>query len=125
MSNLSLSNDMNMQVTARFIAKGAGEPLTGSAYRMRLFDKDVFDDDYLGESTLDSNGVARISFTHAAFSDLGSMETMPDFYFVVVKDGVQIFESKIMSEIDVDAVEKFKMGTGEVIDLGTFLVQAW
>jgi hypothetical protein len=123
MSNLSLSNDMNMQVTARFIAKGTDEPLTGNAYRMRLFDKDVFDDDYLGESPLDSNGVATIGFAHAAFSDLGSIETMPDFYFVVVKDGVQVFESKLMADIDVAAVEKFKMGTGEVLDLGTFLVQ--
>jgi len=123
MSDLSLSNNMNMQVTARFIAKGADEPLTGLAYRMRLFDKDVFDDDYLGESTLDSNGVATISFAHAAFSDLGSIEKMPDFYFVVVKNGVQIFESEVMANIDVDAIEKFKMGTGEVIDLGTFLVQ--
>ena len=123
MSDLSLSNDMNMQVTARFIAKGTDEPLTGNASRMRLFDKDVFDDDYLGESPLDSNGVATIGFAHAAFSDLGSIETMPDFYFVVVKDGVQIFESKLMADIDVAAVEKFKMGTGEVLDLGTFLVQ--
>jgi len=123
MSNLSLSNDMNMQVTARFIAKGTDEPLTGNAYRMRLFDKDVFDDDYLGESPLDSNGVATIGFAHAAFSDLGSIETMPDFYFVVVKDGVQVFESKVMADIDVAAIEKFKMGTGEVVDLGTFLVQ--
>ncbi len=123
MSDLSLNNDMNMQVTARFIAKGVDAPLTGDAYKMRLFDKDIFDDDYIGESGLDSNGVAKINFTHTAFSDLGNSETMPDFYFVVVKDGKQIFESKIVNDIDVDAVEKFKMGEGEVMDLGTFLVQ--
>ncbi len=122
MSDLSLSNEINMQVTARFIAKGADAPLTGDAYKMRLFDKDIFDDDYIGESSLDSNGVAKINFTHKAFGDFGNTETTPDFYFVVVKDGVQVFESKIVNDIDVDAVEKFKMGEGEVIDLGTFLV---
>lgn len=123
MSNLSLNPDMNLEVTARFIAKGSDAPLTGNAYKVRLFDKDIFDDDFIGESGLDENGVAKISFSHAAFSDLGNIETTPDFYFVVVKNGVQIFESKVMEELDVTAIEQFKMGEGEVIDLGTFLVE--
>ena len=114
---------MNLEVTARFIAKGSDAPLTGNAYKVRLFDKDIFDDDFIGESGLDENGVAKISFSHAAFSDLGNIETTPDFYFVVVKNGVQIFESKVMEELDVTAIEQFKMGEGEVIDLGTFLVE--
>ena len=123
MSQFSLSPDTNLEVTARFISKGSDAPLTGTAYKMRLFDKDVFDDDYIGESSLDENGVAKIKFTHEAFGDLGNLETMPSFYFVVVKDGVQVFESKVMKEIDVAAVEQFKMGEGDVIDLGTFLVE--
>ncbi len=123
MSNLSLNPDMNLEVTARFIAKGSDAPLTGDAYKVRLFDKDIFDDDYIGESGLDENGVAKIKFNHTAFSDLGNIETTPDFYFVVVKDGVQIFESKVMEELDVTAIEQFKMGEGQLIDLGTFLVE--
>ena len=118
-----MNPDMNLEVTARFIAKGSDGPLTGDAYKFRLFDKDIFDDDYLGESGLDSNGVGKIKLAHTAFSDFGNLETMPDFYLVVIKDGVQIFESKIMEDLDVDALEQFKMGKGEVIDLGTFLVQ--
>jgi hypothetical protein len=123
MSQFSLSPDVNLEVTARFIAKGTDAPLTGADYKMRLFDKDIFDDDYIGESGLDENGIAKIKFTHKAFSDLGNLETMPDFYFVVVKNNVQVFESKVMKEIDVAALEQFKMGEGEVIDLGTFLVE--
>jgi hypothetical protein len=123
MSKFSLSSDMSMEVIARFISKGTDGPLTGDAYKVRLFDKDIFDDDYIGESRLDKNGVAKIKFTHKAFSDLGNLETMPDLYFVVVKNEVQIFESKVIKEIDVVALEQFKMGEGEVIDLGTFLVE--
>ena len=123
MSKFSLSSDMSMEVTARFIAKGGDVPLTGAAYKVRLFDKDIFDDDYIGESGLDENGVAKIKFAHKAFSDLGNLETMPDLYFSVVKNEVQIFESKVIEEIDVVALEQFKMGEGEVIDLGTFLVE--
>ncbi len=121
MSDFSLNP--RLEVTVRIIAKGSDAPLTGEAYKVRLFDKDTFDDDYIGESGLDANGVAHIAFTHDAFSDLGSFETRPDFYFVVVKNNVQIFQSQVMEEIDLDTVEQFKMGKGEVIDLGTFLVE--
>lgn len=123
MSQFSLSPDVNLEVTARFIAKGTDAPLTGAAYKMRLFDKDIFDDDYIGESGLDENGIAKIKFTHEAFGDLANLETMPSFYFVIVKDDVQVFESNVMKEIDVAAIEQFKMGEGDVIDLGTFLVE--
>ncbi len=124
MSTFSLNPDMNYEVTARFIAKGSDAPLSGAAYTMRLFDKDIFDDDFIGESGLDENGVAKIKFTRQAFSDLGNLETMPDLYFVLVKNGAQVFSSKVMEELDVEALEQFKMGEGEVIDLGTFLVDA-
>jgi hypothetical protein len=121
MSDFSLTP--RIEVTVRIIAKGSDTPLTGEAYKVRLFDKDIFDDDYIGESGLDANGVAHISFTHDAFDDLGDLETRPDFYFVVVKDDKQIFQSQVMQEIDLEAVQQFKMGKGEVIDLGTFLVE--
>ena len=124
MSDFSLNDDMKIEVMIRLIAKGNDAPLTGDQYKVRLFDKDTFDDDFIGESGLDANGVARISFAHSAFGDLGNIEVTPDFYFVVVKDNLQIFQSKVMEEIDLDAVEQFRMGKGEVIDLGTFLVEA-
>ena len=68
MTDLSLNKDMNLQVTARFIGKEHDSALT-NAYTFRLYDKDIFNDDFLGETRLDKNGMAKISFTHKAFAD--------------------------------------------------------
>jgi hypothetical protein len=122
MTDLSLNKDMNLEVTARFISKGNDQPLTGDTYLVRLYDKDVFEDDFLGESTLDENGVAKISFNHSSFSNWNK-DTKPDFYFVVFKEKKEIFKSKVLEDLDVEAIEKFKMGEGEVIDLGTYLIE--
>ena len=122
MSKFSLNPDMNFEVTARFIRKGSDTPLTGSAYRLRLYDKDIVDADFLGESALDENGVVKISFSHSAFGEWNKLEQYPDFYFVLYEDGELIFKSKVMEDIDVEFLEQFKMGEGEVVDLGTFLV---
>ena len=121
MADLSLNKDINLEVTAKFIGKGHDSALT-DAYTVRLFDKDIFDDDYLGETRLDENGIARISFTHKAFADAMNIEDKPDFYFVVYKNKQEVFKTKILDDLDIDAIKKFKMGKGEIIDLGTFLV---
>lgn len=71
---------------------------------------------------LDDNGIAKISFTHKAFADPLNLDDKPDFYFVVHKNRQEIFKTKILEDIDIETIEKFKMGEGEVIDLGTFLV---
>lgn len=123
MTDLSLNKDMNLEVTARLIGKGNDQPVTGESYLVRLYDKDVFEDDYLGESALDENGGAKISFTHSSFSNWNT-DTNPDFYFVVSKNNEVIFKSIVLKDLNVDAVENFKMGEGEVIDLGTFLINA-
>ena len=59
MSEFSLHPDMNIEVTARLIAKGRDAPVTGKEYLVRLYDEDCFEDDFLGESGLDANGVAQ------------------------------------------------------------------
>ena len=121
MADLSLNRDMNLEVTARFIGKGHDSALS-TDHTVRLYDKDVFEDDYLGQSRLDENGVAKISFPHSAFGDPLNMDIKPDFYFVVYKNGQAIFTTKVMQDLDIESIQKFKMGEGEVIDLGTFLV---
>ncbi|MDB5198707.1 MAG: hypothetical protein JWO92_670 [Chitinophagaceae bacterium] len=121
MTDLSLNKDMNLEVTARFIGKGHDSALT-EAYTVRLYDKDIFEDDFLGETRLDENGVAKISFTHDAFADPLNLDDKPDFYFVVYKHKQEIFKTKVLENLDIETIEKFKMGEGEVIDLGTFLV---
>jgi hypothetical protein len=121
MADLSLNKDINLEVTARFIGKGHDSALT-DAYTVRLYDKDIFEDDFIGEARLDENGVAKISFTHDAFADPLNLDDKPDFYFVVYKNKQEIFKTKVLENIDVEIIQKFKMGKGGVIDLGTFLI---
>ena len=123
MSEFSLNPDLNIEVIARFLVKGKGEPVTGDAYIVRLYDKDLFDNEFLGESGLDSNGNAAIVFTHDAFSNFANVDTFPDFYFAVFKEGEVIYKSKVMEDVDLAAIEAYKKGAGEVIDLGTYLIE--
>lgn len=122
MSNFSLNSDMMIEVTASFIAKGSDAPLTGSDYEFRLFEKDLMEDDYLGVSPLDANGMAKVAFTHDKFKDFMNPETSPDLYFALYKGKALIFQSEVMEDVDVPSIEQFKMGEGEVVDLGTFLI---
>ena len=92
MTDFSLNKNMNLEVMARFIGKGHDSALTDN-YTVRLYDKDVFEDDFLGETRLDDNGVAKISFTHEAFNNPLNIEDKPDFYFVVYKNKEQIFKT--------------------------------
>lgn len=123
MSNFSLDADMNIEVKAGFISKGSDAALTGSNFEFRLFEKDLMEDDYLGKSGLDENGIANVSFKQSAFKDFLNPEKNPDLYFALYNGDALIFQSKVMVDVDMDAIEKFKMGEGEVIDLGTFLVE--
>lgn len=123
MANFSLSPDMKIEVMARFITKGSDAPLTGSDYEMRLFEKDLMEDDYLGKSALDENGVAKVLFKHADYTDFLNPEINPDLYFALYKGEALVFQSKVMRDLDLESMEKFKMGEGEVVDLGTFLVE--
>ena len=123
MSKFSLSSDMKIEVTARFVNKGTEAPLAGSDYEFRLFEKDFMEDDYLGKSPLDEKGMARISFKQSAFKDFLNPEKMPDLYFALYKGEALIFQTKVMNDVDIKNMEIFKMGEGEVVDLGTYLVE--
>ena len=125
MNEFSLNPEMNIEVTARLIAKGSDAPVTGKQYVVRLYDKDFFEDDFLGESGPDENGVVRISFNTADYDTKDVLkEKSLDFYFAVFKNGKEIFRSKVMEDVNVERFEKFKMGEGEVFDLGSFLIEA-
>ncbi len=123
MTDFNLDPDMNIEVMARFISKGSDVPLKGSDYELCLFEKDLMEDDYLGRGPLDDQGVARISFRHSDYTDFLNPEVNPDLYFALYKGEALIFQSKVMRDLDLASMEKFKMGEGEVIDLGTFLVE--
>lgn len=120
MADIALNKEMNIEVKVRLIGKGNDEPISGNEYSVRLYDQDVFNDDFLGESAPDEEGVAKFLFSQGDFSN--PLDEKPDFYFVVYKKKQIIFKSKVMSNLDLSNVEEFIMKEGEVIDLGTFLV---
>lgn len=119
---MELNKEPNIEVKVRLISKGNDEPVSGDRFRVRLYDKDVFNDDYLGESHPDKEGIARFIITGKNFSGTFSLDERPDFYFVVYRDGQEVFKSKVMSNLDITDIEQFVMKEGEVIDLGTFLI---
>ncbi len=120
---MKLGPEMRMTVTARLIEKGADQPLTGKDYSVRLFDKDFFDDDFLGEARPDEDGRIHISFDPAAFDRRDPIrEKSLDFYFVVYHHDQPIFRSKVMEDVNTEAVETFNMGEGDIVDLGSFLI---
>lgn len=119
--SLELNKDMNLIIQVRLIASGNDEPISGNAFKVRLYDKDVFNDDFLGESNVE-NGLAKFTITQKDFSAPVNLDSKPDFYFVVYKNDTLIFKSKVMSNLDITDVEKFIMNEGELVDLGTFLI---
>lgn len=123
MAHIDLADEMNMRVEARLIAKGKDEPLHGAAYKVRLFDRDFLEDAYLGEAKPDAHGKVAFSFPAKAVAKTVLDDAMPDFFFVLYKNDDIIFQSKVMENVNMEALEEYKRGIGEVIDLGTFLVQ--
>ncbi len=122
MPKLSLNEEMNIEVRVLLIAKGTDAPVTGKEYAVRLYDKDVFNNDFLGESPLNKNGIAKFKFTEKHFKGFAKLDEKPDFYFVVYRNGKEIFKSRVMQNLDLTNIEEFKMKEGEVVDLGTFLI---
>jgi hypothetical protein len=113
------------RVTARFVRKADGQPLSGvtGRYRVKLFDKDVFKDDKLGEPRLGADGRVTCTFDlqHAISAD-SPMETKPDVYLVVYEgEGErEIFRTPTFS--DLDFTRRDEKGEAVTHDLGTFQV---
>ena len=71
-----------------------GEPLEGDAYRVCLRDRDRFFDDKLGETQLTTAGDAEFMVYAADILSFDSArERTPDLYFVLFKNGVEIFRT--------------------------------
>jgi hypothetical protein len=125
MGKLALDKQMNIEVRARLISRETGQPIYGGAYIVKLFDKEFIDDDFLGQASPDVNGAINITFNPSHFDQKDIMkEKSLDFFFVVFRNGKEIFRSKVMEDVDIHAMEQFKMGEGEIIHLGTFLIDA-
>jgi hypothetical protein len=122
MSSIALNKEMNVEVKVRLISRGNDEPVTGNDFKVRLYDQDIFNDDYLGESIPDEEGVAKFLFSARDFKKPVNLDQKPDFYFVVYQNKNIIFKSKVMSNLDLSDFEDFIMKERNIIDLGTFLI---
>jgi hypothetical protein len=83
-----------------------GKPLTGRGYQVKLRDKDPLFDDKLGVSSLDAQGQAEFLVFAADIRSIDSpRERTPDLYFVVTKDGHEVFRSEVFPDVDFDEVD--------------------
>ncbi len=83
-----------------------GSPLTGDDYSVVILDEDRYFDDKLGESKLNAEGSADFIITAADILSFDSAgETTPDLYFVVRKDGKEVFRSDVFSEVDFETID--------------------
>ena len=83
-----------------------GSPLSGDNYSVTLLDEDRYFDDKLGEARLNVEGVAEFLITAADILSFDSAgERTPDLYFVVRKDGDEVFRSEVFNEVDFDTVD--------------------
>lgn len=88
------------KVIAEF-TDSAGNPLSGDDYSVALLDEDKFFDDKLGESSLSPEGVADFIVSAADILSFDSAgERTPDLYFIVRKNGSEIFRSEVFDEVD-------------------------
>jgi Mlc titration factor MtfA (ptsG expression regulator)/Zn-finger nucleic acid-binding protein len=112
-------------VTAQFVRKAGGEPLSGAGgrYSVKLFDKDVFVDDKLGEPRLDAEGRVRCTFDLYDVASADSpQEQKPDLYLVVYEGEKEIFRTPVFQNLDFRPKPGGGGATPVTHDLGTFKV---
>ena len=88
------------KVIARF-GDASGQPIVGAEYTVGLRDKDSLFDDKLGTSSLNAEGEAEFVFGAADMLSVDSVaERKPDLYFIVWKNGEEIFRSETFSDVN-------------------------
>lgn len=100
-----------------------GEPLTGPNYKVRFYDRDLMQDDFLGESTLDAQGHAIVSIVKSDYRSGDSpLERYPDVYFRVMENDRVVYKSEVFKDLDVAEASDFAASEGRNLDLGTFII---
>lgn len=117
--------EMLLHIKARLLAKGTNEPL-GKENTVRVYDKDLYDDDYLGEATPNEDGTVEVTFAPKDIQSWDSpLEEKPDVYFVVMRGKDVLYKSPVFEDLDPDTEGNFIFEHGMVFDLGTFLVDIY
>ena len=115
--------ELLLKVTARLLSKGTNAPFNGPEVRVKVYDKDLFDDDFMGEGTPDEHGEVEIAINlEKARSSDSPFESLPDLYLVIFRDGQEIFRTGIMQDVDPQQQGDFNSALGLRLNLGTYLV---
>jgi Zn-finger nucleic acid-binding protein len=110
------------KVTARFVRKAGGAPLSGVSgqYTVKLFDKDPLKDDELCEPRLGADGRVECVFDlYDAASADSPLERKPDLYMAVYEGDREVFRTPTFSDLDFRPPRE---GDAASHDFGTFEV---
>lgn len=114
-----------IRVTAKFVHKATGKPVTGEAYRVEVYDKDVVSDDCLGKGTLNADGVFELlTDLDKAVSSDSPGETRPDLMFLLFNEHGVIYQSEVFRNIEFLERDDVSGGrSGLTHDFGPFQVE--
>lgn len=90
------------RVVATFLDQD-GRPVSGDEYAVRLMDRDRLFDNRLGASPLSDEGRAEFIFSATDVLSVDSPgERHPDIYFLLFRDGTEIFRSDVFPDVAFD-----------------------
>lgn len=110
-------------IKVRFLEKATGAPVSSDGMNVKLFDQDLINDDFLGESKITSDGSATIEFDLSSIRSGDSpAETKPDLYFAIYKYGKLVYKSQVIESLNLAKTGEFTSKEGQSFNAGTFLI---
>ncbi|NND45161.1 MAG: hypothetical protein HKN58_07540 [Xanthomonadales bacterium] len=103
-----------------------GSPLGGKGWTARVRDQDCVLDDLLGEESVDADGTATFLISVADIKSLDSPdERRPDLYFTLYRDGREVFRSKVLEDVDFEALDAVSGEPSSITrEFGPYCVEA-
>jgi hypothetical protein len=84
----------------------AGNPLTGTGWRVDVMDRDALRDNCLGSAEPDENGEACILLAVADIKSLDSPgERTPDLYFTLYRDDREVLRTGVVKDVDFESLD--------------------
>jgi len=112
-----------MHITATFLYKGSSRPINSSEFTARLYDRDIFDDDFIEITHLTPEGVTKFTINPEVIRGWDSwLETKPDLYILLERLGEKVFSTPVAANLHINYTGEFDPDYGLHFDLGTYLV---